>query len=104
MKDNVVNKFFSKIEDLEKQGKIHDSIVEIYKMSEYYSVDEINKILKQSSNKNFCLSIFIAFLTATLPMKNELSNRNLVFNKTKKIATLELGDDKLNKSIFNNLK
>jgi hypothetical protein len=73
-------------------------------MSESYSVDVINKILRQSSNRNFYLSIFIAFLTATLPIKNELSNRVLVFRKTKKIAILELGDDKLNKSLFNNLK
>jgi hypothetical protein len=29
MKDNAINKFIFKIEDLEKQGKIHESILEI---------------------------------------------------------------------------
>lgn len=104
----IADSFLFKIEELERNKRKHASIKEVHLLFEdllsMSSIDLANQILKQSISRNFSLSIIVAFLASTLPFKAELPNRNLVFEKAKEVAISKLGQEQLNKSIFNNLK
>lgn len=104
----IANNFLSKIEELETQGKKHSSIKEAHKLFEKLlsipSIEIADQVLKQAANKKFSLAILIAFLASTLSFKNELSNRILLFEKAKRLAIADLGVEKANSPIFDNLK
>lgn len=106
-KDNVALKFVLQIKALDKNEGTHATIKEVYKIFHdvlhIESKQLIDSILKHVANDDISLSVLVAFLTVTLPIKNELIHRKSVFEKAQKKAIITLGVENVNKSIFNHL-
>lgn len=106
-KEIVAFGFVKQIRLLEEENKIQDSIKEVYKIFNDIlpnsSKELLDAMLKHAAKDDFSLPILIAFLAATLPVKNKLSNREILFYKAKALAVKEMGKDKVDKSIFNSL-
>ncbi|MGQ2985193.1 hypothetical protein [Flavobacterium sp.] len=103
----VTDSFIQKIRMLDKIDKTQDSIKEVHRLFQdilsFHSIKLSDTVLESVAKLDFSLAVLTAFLTATIPFKNQLSNRKFVFAKAKDLAVAQLGEDKLNKSLFNSL-
>jgi hypothetical protein len=105
---SVGRTLLSRIKVLEEVGKKQEAIKEahdsVHRLVAMDFIKIIDSILHQVSNSNFSLPVLIAFLASTKKLKESLKNRDLVFSKAEDIAIAEIGAEKVNNSIFRNLK
>lgn len=108
LKRDFANDVINEIICLNQNGKQDESMKEIYIFfDEFLKEDNLEIIDYIFSNKkidNFPNPILVSLLNSTKKIKNNLKNREIVFNKLKSNVVDKIGEHKFNDSLYSKLK
>jgi len=100
--------FLSKVQKLDQELRKQEAIKQAHKLVDALlglkSFELLNEILDHVSKSKMTLPVLVAFLASTKRFKGELPNRSQLFNSAENLAMVEIGAEKLSRSIFSNLK
>jgi hypothetical protein len=105
---SIANILLKRIKQLDDSGKKQLALKETHKTIDNLlfasSFDLVDALLSQSSKTSFSLSVFVALLASTKRFKEDLKNRDALFETAHQLAVAEIGRENLNKSVFALLK
>ncbi len=108
LRRDFANDVINEIISLNENGRQDDSMKEIYTFFDEFLKDDnveiIDYIFSDKKINSFPNPILVSLLNSTKKIKNNLKNREIVFNKLKSNVVDKIGEQRFNDSLYSKLK